>query len=76
MIYGNGDNPNRCKRSFYFPEKMLREIVSEARRLDRSISWVVQRAWKAAQRDIKKRRRYVSHAARATPTIRPGPCCP
>jgi uncharacterized small protein (TIGR04563 family) len=33
---------------------MLQEIAAEARRLDRSLSWVVQRAWKAARQDIKK----------------------
>jgi uncharacterized small protein (TIGR04563 family) len=31
---------------------MLDEIATEARRLDRSMSWVVQRAWKLARRMI------------------------
>jgi len=33
---------------------MLQEIKEEANRLDRSLSWVVQRAWKLARLDIKK----------------------
>jgi uncharacterized small protein (TIGR04563 family) len=33
---------------------MLAEIIAEAHRLDRSMSWVVQRAWEIARKDIKK----------------------
>jgi uncharacterized small protein (TIGR04563 family) len=33
---------------------MLQEIEEEAVRLDRSVSWVVQRAWKLGRADIKK----------------------
>jgi uncharacterized small protein (TIGR04563 family) len=33
---------------------MLQEIKEEAARLDRSLSWVVQRAWKLARLEIKK----------------------
>ena len=40
------------KQSLYFPEQMLREIVGEARRLDRSPSWVVHRAWIHARKVI------------------------
>ncbi len=40
------------KQSLYFPAEMLDEIAAEARRLDRSMSWVVQRAWKLARRAI------------------------
>ena len=42
------------KQSLYFPESMLQEIKEEAARLDRSLSWVVQRAWKLARLEIKK----------------------
>jgi uncharacterized small protein (TIGR04563 family) len=45
---------DKRKQSLYFPEDMLREIVLEARRLDRSVSWMVQRAWKLARQDIKE----------------------
>jgi uncharacterized small protein (TIGR04563 family) len=43
---------NKKKQSLYFPADMLHEIMSEAARLDRSPSWVVQRAWRTARRSI------------------------
>jgi len=33
---------------------MLVEINEEATRLERSLSWIVQRAWKTARPDIRK----------------------
>jgi uncharacterized small protein (TIGR04563 family) len=42
------------KQSLYFPQEMLEEIIKEADRLDRSVSWVVQFAWKAAAERIKQ----------------------
>lgn len=42
------------KQSLYFPETMLEEIKAEAARLDRSLSWVVQRAWKTARAEVRK----------------------
>ena len=45
---------DKRKQSLYFPESMLTEIKEEAARLDRSLSWVVQRAWKIARLDVKK----------------------
>jgi len=45
---------DKRKQSLYFPETMLQEIKDEAARLDRSLSWVVQRAWKMARMEIKK----------------------
>jgi uncharacterized small protein (TIGR04563 family) len=42
------------KQSFYFPQEMLDEMSAEAQRLDRSLSWVVQRAWRIARREIEK----------------------
>ncbi|MHB8878066.1 MAG: TIGR04563 family protein [Myxococcaceae bacterium] len=42
------------KQSLYFPEDMLGEIQHEAGRQDRSISWIVQQAWKVARADIRK----------------------
>ena len=44
---------DKKKQSLYFPEEMLKEIFSEATRQDRSISWIVQKAWKASRTDIK-----------------------
>ena len=45
---------DKRKQSLYFPESMLTEIKEEAARLDRSLSWIVQRAWKISRLDIKK----------------------
>ena len=45
---------DKRKQSLYFPEEMLKEIGAEATRQDRSLSWIVQRAWKAAYKDIMK----------------------
>lgn len=42
------------KQSLYFPEEMLAEMQREARRQDRSLSWIVQQAWKVARRDLRK----------------------
>jgi uncharacterized small protein (TIGR04563 family) len=42
------------KQSLYFPQEMLEEIKAEAVRLERSLSWVVQRAWKRAREELKK----------------------
>ena len=39
---------DKRKQSLYFPEEMLVEIQNEAFRQDRSLSWIVQQAWKAA----------------------------
>ncbi len=44
---------DRRKQSLYFPEGMLQEMKEEAARLDRSLSWVVQRAWKVAKAEIR-----------------------
>ena len=40
---------DKRKQSLYFPEDMLQEIQAEAIRQDRSLSWVVQRAWMLAR---------------------------
>lgn len=42
------------KQSLYFTVEVLSEIQVEAARFDRSLSWVVQRAWKIARNTIKK----------------------
>lgn len=59
MVYGarmtdDNNKSDKRKQSLYFPETMLLEIKEEASRLDRSLSWVVQRAWKIARAEIKK----------------------
>ncbi len=45
---------DKRKQSLYFPEEMLREIQEEATRQDRSLSWIVQQAWRAAHARIAK----------------------
>jgi len=43
---------DKRKQSLYFPEEMLREIKDEATRQDRSLSWIVQKAWKTARKEV------------------------
>jgi uncharacterized small protein (TIGR04563 family) len=42
------------KQSLYFPEEMLEEIQREALRQDRSLSWIVQQAWRVARSELKR----------------------
>ena len=53
-LRAEGSKTDKRKQSLYFPESMLQEIKEEAARLDRSLSWVVQRAWKISRLEIKK----------------------
>lgn len=43
---------DKRKQSVYFPVEMLDEIQQEALRQDRTVSWIVQRAWKIARDSI------------------------
>jgi len=45
---------DKRKQSLYFPEEMLKEIQDEANRQDRSLSWIVQQAWRIARNEIKR----------------------
>lgn len=45
---------DKRKQSLYFPEDMLQEIQEEATRQDRSLSWVVQKAWKTARKEVMR----------------------
>ncbi len=45
---------DKRKQSLYFPEDMLQEIQREAVRLDRSLSWIMQQAWRTARSQIAK----------------------
>ena len=40
---------DRRKQSLYFPEGVLQEIEREAARQDRSLSWILQQAWRIAR---------------------------
>jgi uncharacterized small protein (TIGR04563 family) len=54
MADNSSRGSDKRKQSLYFPEAMLQEIKDEAARLDRSLSWIVQRAWKTSRLEIKK----------------------
>jgi uncharacterized small protein (TIGR04563 family) len=45
---------DKQKQSLYFPKDMLGEIMQEAVRLDRSLSWMVQQAWRIARQEVGK----------------------
>jgi len=45
---------DKRKQSLYFPEDMLGEIQVEATRQDRSLSWIVQQAWRIARSEIMR----------------------
>lgn len=61
------------KQSLYFPEDMLEEIQREATRQDRSISWIVQQAWKVARADIRRMPSVNDVIGRLPPTTPPKP---
>jgi uncharacterized small protein (TIGR04563 family) len=45
---------DKQKQSLYFPEETLSEIMKESIRLDRSLSWTVQQAWRVAREEVKR----------------------
>lgn len=47
-------SPDKQKQSLYFPDDMLQEIMQESIRLDRSLSWTVQQAWRLARAELLK----------------------
>jgi len=44
---------DKRKKSFYLPLEYIQEMEAEALRLDRSLSWIVQRAWVEGKDKIK-----------------------
>ena len=44
------------KQSLYFPDDMLQEIQEAAQRQDRSLSWIVQRAWRIARARLSEQK--------------------
>lgn len=42
------------KLTLYFPEAVLEELKQEAVRQDRSLSWIMQRAWMVARSNLKR----------------------
>lgn len=45
---------DKRKQSLYFPEDYLDEIRAESLRQDRSMSWIVQKAWEIARDKVKQ----------------------
>ncbi|MBA2662612.1 MAG: TIGR04563 family protein [Bradymonadaceae bacterium] len=44
---------DKRKQSLYFPDEYLDEIRAESLRQDRSMSWVVQKAWELSRETIR-----------------------
>lgn len=42
------------RQNLYFPADTLAELQREAERQDRSISWLIQQAWKIARNELKR----------------------
>lgn len=45
---------DKRKRSLYFPDNILREMQIEAKRQERSLSWIVQYAWRIARAELMR----------------------
>lgn len=45
---------DKRKQSLYFSDEVLSEIHAEAKRQDRSVSWLLQQAWKIARDEVRK----------------------
>lgn len=45
---------DKRKQAVYLPEDVLEEIYAESRRQGRSLSWLIQHAWKAAKPTIER----------------------
>jgi uncharacterized small protein (TIGR04563 family) len=45
--------PAKIKMTLYFPEELLDQAHEEAERQDRSVSWLVQQAWKLAYKRLQ-----------------------
>ena len=46
--------PQGERQSIYFPKEMAEEIKAEALRQDRSISWIIQKAWRISRPKIQQ----------------------
>ena len=42
------------KRSVYLPSQIVEELESEAKRQDRTVSWLLKRAWLESREKVKK----------------------
>ena len=50
------------KVTLYFSANMLGETQKEAIRQDRSISWIIQAAWRIAREEVRRLPGYSGHA--------------
>lgn len=46
--------PQTRRQALYFPADMLAELQRESQRQDRSISWLIQQAWKIARTELHR----------------------
>jgi len=73
---------DKRKQLLYLPEEMLHEIMREANRLDRSLSWTVQQAWRLAREHVCKfptgdvQRAAAERASAAPPPVEAQPRVP
>lgn len=51
---GASHTARKVKQTIYLPDELLAEIQSEAIRLDRSLSWMVQQAWRFARGEVMR----------------------
>ncbi len=42
------------RQALYFPTDMLHELRGQAARLDRSLSWLLQQAWKLGRSELHR----------------------
>ncbi len=42
------------RQALYFPAQTLAELQAESMRQDRSISWLIQQAWKIARHEMQR----------------------
>ncbi|MEZ4271122.1 MAG: TIGR04563 family protein [Myxococcota bacterium] len=42
------------RQALYFPAEMLAELQGESKRQDRSLSWLIQQAWKLSRKELAK----------------------
>lgn len=42
------------KMTLYFPPELLEEARQEAQRQERTVSWILQKAWEFARQDIRR----------------------
>ena len=42
------------RQNLYFPGDMLTELQNEGKRQDRSISWLIQQAWRIGRKEMRR----------------------